>query len=94
MKAIKEKVESQAVDTMRAKLAELKFQNQQKKSLSNSAYKQQALKVLLDIEKMTALNPEEVALKEMLSKGDMNMKQGEDDVGASIGQELTNYGQN
>ena len=41
--------------------------------------------MLLDIEKMTALNPEEVALKEMLSKGDMNMKQGEDDVGASIG---------
>ena len=59
MLAMKQKVEGQATETLRAKLADLKFQNQQKKSLSANDYKQQAAKVLLELEKMTALTPEE-----------------------------------
>ena len=40
MLAMKQKVEEQAVETLRARLAELKFLNQQKKSLKDADYRQ------------------------------------------------------
>ena len=94
MLAMKQKVEGQAADTLRAKLAELKFLNQQKKSLSANDYKQQASKVLLELEKMTKLSEDELALKQQLKNADMTAKQGDEEIADTLGKQLTNYGQN
>lgn len=53
MAAMKQKVEGHAVETLRVRLAELKFQNQQKKTLKDSDFRQQSLSLLLQIERMT-----------------------------------------
>ena len=51
------------------------------------------MKLILEIERMTQLTPEELAFKEALFKSSLNKNQEDNDVKDSVGKELTNYGQ-
>ena len=93
---MKQKIEGQATDTLRARLQELKFNFKQKKSITEPQYCQMALATLLQIEKCAGakLNEEELALKNWIqSKGLSEKVSGDGNVGDKVAKELTDYSQ-
>ena len=96
MEKMKQHVEGNNIEQTRAKLAELKFLNKQKKSLSDADYRQSAMALLIKIETMTGnkLTPEELELKNSIHQAGLGGQvQGEgDQVSEQTGAKLINYG--
>ena len=90
---MKDMIEGQAAETIRVKIAEIKFNFEKKKTINDNQYHQMMMAQILQLEKCAgaSLTQEELSFKSMIQQKGLSNKIQSSEMNENIGNELAQF---